>query len=197
VRAFAWWARCILFFGEHMDKSVAKTVVVCAVISLMMLVVCFSMVPLYSALCRATGLNGSVNLTVASSDHSKVNDLREMTMQFVTTTNENLAWDFYPRDNSMTIHPEENYKMIFHVKNNSRHTMTVQAVPSITPWQAATHLHKIQCFCFTQQTLKAGESLDMPVIFRIDNKVPGDIQTVTLAYTLFDVTTDKQARSAA
>jgi len=61
--------------------------------------------------------------------------------------------------------------------------MTVQAIPSITPWQAAVHLHKIECFCFTQQTLKAGESIEIPVLFRIDKALPTEIKTVTLAYT--------------
>ncbi len=118
-------------------------------------------------------------------------------MQFVTTTNSNLAWDFYPQNSSMVIHPEENNKMLFYVKNNSNKTVTVQAIPSITPWQAAKHLHKIQCFCFTQQTLAAGASMAMPVVFRIDNDVPDDIATVTLSYTLFDINAPKNGRVSA
>ena len=113
-------------------------------------------------------------------------------MQFVTTTNADLAWDFYPKAHSLDIQPEANNTMLFYVKNNTQHTMTVQAIPSITHWQAAKHLHKIECFCFRQQTLKAGETLAMPVVFRIDKDIPSDIKTVTLAYTLFDVTSQKR-----
>lgn len=176
-----------------MDKKVRKTVAVCVIVSFIMFSFCFALVPLYNVLCRNTGLNGSLNLVPAnarSTQQPQIN--RTLTMQFVTTTNAGLLWDFYPQQVSMTIHPEENNKMLFYVKNNTQHTMTVQAIPSITPWQAARHLHKIQCFCFTQQTLKAGASMAMPVVFRIDNGLPADIKTVTLAYTLFDVTNQKK-----
>jgi cytochrome c oxidase assembly protein subunit 11 len=66
--------------------------------------------------------------------------------------------------------------------------MTVQAIPSMTPSEALGHFHKIQCFCFNQQSLKGLESKDMPMIFRIDKEIPKEIHVITLAYTLFDVT---------
>jgi cytochrome c oxidase assembly protein subunit 11 len=170
-----------------------KTIALCATLAVVMFALCFSMIPLYNALCRSTGLNGSVDLsTVASIANNQPTDSRRVvTMQFVTTNNAELPWDFYPKNPSLDIHPEANNKMLFYVKNNTKHTMTVQAIPSITPWQAAKHLHKIECFCFRQQTLKAGESMAMPVVFRIDKDIPSDIKTVTLAYTLFDVTQQK------
>jgi cytochrome c oxidase assembly protein subunit 11 len=173
-----------------------KIVIGCAMLAVVMFALCFSMIPLYNALCRATGLNGSVDLSsVASANNNQATEInRVVTMQFVTTNNAELPWDFYPKAHSLDIHPEANNKMLFYVKNNTKHTMTVQAIPSITPWQAAKHLHKIECFCFRQQTLKAGESMAMPVVFRIDKDIPNDIQTITLAYTLFDVTQQKQLR---
>ncbi|MES2216852.1 MAG: cytochrome c oxidase assembly protein [Pseudomonadota bacterium] len=181
-----------------MNKDVRKTVAVCVIVSFVVFSFCFSMVPLYNAICRTTGLNGRVNLKpVKKTPQNPVNSHRGITMQFVTTTNSNLAWDFYPQNSSMVIHPEENNKMLFYVKNNSNKTVTVQAIPSITPWQAAKHLHKIQCFCFTQQTLAAGASMAMPVVFRIDNDVPDDIATVTLSYTLFDINAPKNGRVSA
>jgi cytochrome c oxidase assembly protein subunit 11 len=78
-------------------------------------------------------------------------------------------------------------KILFYAKNNSDHVMTVQAIPSIIPSIAIAHFHKIQCFCFEQQTLKAGESRNMPVVFKVDNTLPRNIHTITLAYTLFGV----------
>lgn len=167
-----------------------KIIAISLVVVMIMFSFSFVLVPLYSVLCRTTGLNGSVDLTsVANSQNTQIpNNNRQLTMQFVTTTNANLPWDFYPQKNSMNIHPEENNKMLFFVKNKTLKSMTVQAIPSVTPWQAARHLHKLECFCFKQQTVKAGESLNMPVVFRIDNDLPKDIKTITLAYTLFDVT---------
>ena len=74
----------------------------------------------------------------------------------------------------------------FYAKNLSNHTITAQAVPSVTPGQAAVYLKKTECFCFTQQTLKPGEEIDMPVIFHIDRDLPANIHTITLSYTMFD-----------
>jgi cytochrome c oxidase assembly protein subunit 11 len=170
-------------------KDIQKTAAIAAIFAMIMFSFSFVLAPLYNVLCKTTGLNGRLDLTkVAPLKSDQAPDLhRNVTMQFVTTTNAALPWDFYPKNTSVTIHPEMNTKVFFVVKNNSKQTMTVQAIPSITPWQAATHLHKIECFCFKQQTLKAGESLEMPVVFRLDNALPQEIQTVTLAYTLFAV----------
>jgi cytochrome c oxidase assembly protein subunit 11 len=170
-----------------------NTIIVCTVAAVVMFALCFSMIPLYNALCRSTGLNGSVDLSIVASINNQqpTETNRTVTMQFVTTNNAELPWDFYPQQHSLDIHPEANNKMLFVVKNNTKHTMTVQAIPSITPWQAAKHLHKIECFCFRQQTLKAGDTMTMPVVFRIDKDIPKEIKTVTLAYTLFDVTQQK------
>jgi cytochrome c oxidase assembly protein subunit 11 len=176
-----------------MNRDVRKTVAVCIIISFVVFSFCFSMVPLYNVLCRNTGWGGRVKLSPAQANLQAAQLNRTITMQFVTTKNNNLNWSFYPEKPTLEIHPEQDNKIFFHVKNNSAKTITVQAIPSITPWQAAKHMHKVQCFCFTQQTLKAGESLSMPVIFRIDKEVPTDIQTITLAYTLFDVTNQKKA----
>ena len=71
--------------------------------------------------------------------------------------------------------------------------MQVQAIPSMTPTNALAHFHKIECFCFEQQTLKSQESKEMPMIFRIDNALPKEVHVITLAYTLFD-TTPKEVR---
>ena len=65
--------------------------------------------------------------------------------------------------------------------------MTVQAIPSISPGLAVAHFHKLECFCFNQQSLKSGEALEMPLMFKIDKDLPRNIHTITLAYTLFDV----------
>ncbi len=179
---------------RHEKRDFRITVAITTIIVFVMFSFSFVLAPLYNALCKATGLNGRVDISnpAASVSQEAPDATRQFTLQFVATNNANLPWDFYPKKNSLEIHPEENVKMLFVVKNNSQHTMTVQAIPSITPWQAAKHLHKIQCFCFTQQTLAAGQTLEMPVVLRIDKDLPPDIKTVTLSYTLFDVTQQKR-----
>ncbi len=172
-----------------MHRPTRKTVIVLLVIVGFMFSFSFAMAPLYNALCRATGFSGKLFLIPYIAKNNTAVDLsRSVTVQFVATNNANLPWDFHPQKTSIEIHPEENKQVMFFVRNNTKKTMTVQAIPSITPWQAVKHLHKIECFCFTQQTLDGGQELNMPVVFRIDKELPSDIRVITLAYTLFDVT---------
>lgn len=170
-----------------MDKKVRKTAAILGIIAFLFFSFAFTMVPLYNTFCRTTGYNGKVDLKAAKHTNATIPINRKITMQFVTMNNNDLPWDFYAKASYMEISPEQNYKMIFSVKNRTEKTMTVQAIPSVTPWQAAKHLHKIQCFCFSKQSLQSGEAKDMPLIFWIDKDLPKDIKTITLAYTLFDV----------
>ena len=177
------------------QKSLRKTITITSCIVIGMFGFTFLLAPLYNSLCRATGIDGRGNVITAvnaQSDSAPVLN-RDVTLQFVTTNNAELSWDFYPQKSAVDLHPEVNTKMVFFIKNKSDKTITVQAIPSITPWQAARHLHKVECFCFSQQTLKPGESLEMPVVLRIDKNLPSDIKTVTLAYTLFEVKKRKSA----
>ena len=114
--------------------------------------------------------------------------VRDVTIQFVAMNHMGLPWDFYPRKKSVTVHPGENNTVYFYAKNTTDKTMTVQAIPSMTPPESLGHFHKIECFCFRQQTLKAHEGKEMPLIFTIDKELPKDIHVITLAYTLFDAT---------
>jgi cytochrome c oxidase assembly protein subunit 11 len=158
----------------------------------------FAMVPLYSLICKATGINTSAPnnglLTAVSATTTEVPDLsRTVRVQFVAINHNGMPWDFYPRTQSIEVHPGENNKIYFYAKNTTEKTMRVQAIPSMTPSEALSHFHKIQCFCFTQQTLKGRESKEMPMIFRIDKDLPQKVHVITLAYTLFD-TTPKEAK---
>jgi len=86
------------------------------------------------------------------------------------------------------IHPGEVAKLAFYAENQSDHRMTVQAIPSVTPGIAAKYVKKTECFCFTQQTLNAHEGMNMPLLFHLDRDLPSTVKTLTLSYTLFDVT---------
>src|SRR5438552_3695088 len=139
-----------------MNKDVRKTVAVAGIIAFIFFSFSFTLAPLYNTFCRVTGFTGKVNLNQTNLSHmsSLSQQDRKLTMQFVAINNADLPWDFFPLASYMEISPEQNYKMIFSVKNRTKNMMIVQAIPSVTPWQAAAHLHKIQCFCFTRQSLQ-------------------------------------------
>jgi len=149
----------------------------------------FALVPIYNSLCKQLGLNGKTNSTAIAYDPQTAKiDSREITVEFVATNNSSLPWAFYPKTRKIKIHPGEMAKLAFYAENKTDHAMTVQAIPSVTPGIAAKYLKKTECFCFTQQTLNSHEAMNMPLLFHLDNELPKEINTITLAYTLFDVT---------
>lgn len=154
----------------------------------------FAMVPLYGAICQLTGLNGkSVTLTSSSSGRAQVDRNRTVKMQFLTTVNGGRVWSFKPDQSQIEVHPGQLYTVYFDATNEQDQAVIGQAVPSVAPWDAANHLHKTECFCFSQQPFKAGESKHMPVRFMLDPELPADVDTVTLSYTFFDVTSLAQS----
>lgn len=159
----------------------------------------FALVPIYDVFCRITGLNGKVNTVpaAASAAGAAVPATREVRVQFLTRTHEGMSWSFESlQGHQMMVATGTDYKALFRVQNPTAHFMSGRAVPSVSPAAAAQYFHKVQCFCFDQQQLKAGELLDMPVIFRVDAQLPEHIHTITLAYTLFDTTPAADAVAA-
>ena len=149
----------------------------------------FALVPIYNRLCSTLGINGKTNAQAIAYDASAATIAkREVMVQFVATNNGSIPWKFYPKIRSIKVHPGELAKLSFYAENTTGHTMTVQAIPSVTPGIAAKYLKKTECFCFTQQTLNGHEAMDMPLLFHLDTDLPSNITTITLAYTLFDVT---------
>jgi cytochrome c oxidase assembly protein subunit 11 len=153
----------------------------------------FALVPLYNVLCEAVGLNGkaaSLNSATATSGSEQSADgapRREVTVEFVATTNADMPWEFHPAVARMKVRVGEPAEAIYVARNLAGRAVTGQAIPSVAPGPAAKHFHKIECFCFTQQTLAAGEQKDMKVRFTVDPALPADVRTVTLSYTFFDL----------
>jgi cytochrome c oxidase assembly protein subunit 11 len=147
----------------------------------------YALVPLYSVLCSQLGINGKTGGQVALDDQG-IDETRTITIQFLATTNAYIPWEFRPKVRTIKLHPGENKLVAYFAKNNTDHPMTVQAIPSVTPGVAAKYLKKTECFCFTQQKMQGQEEMDWPLLFHIDKNVPKNIHTITLAYTLFDVT---------
>jgi cytochrome c oxidase assembly protein subunit 11 len=148
----------------------------------------FALVPFYEKICEVAGLRtlwqpGQVEAAAAN---TQVDLTRKVTVEFDSNVHM-LPWTFKPRASSVEIHPGELTQMVYEVRNTLDEPVTGQAVPSYGPRQAAQYFRKLECFCFTQQTLAAGEVRQMPVVFVIDPDLPKDVNTITLSYTFFRV----------
>jgi cytochrome c oxidase assembly protein subunit 11 len=148
----------------------------------------FALVPFYEKMCEVAGLRtlwqpGQVE---AVAQNTQVDLTRTVTVEFDSNVRM-LPWTFKPMAASVEIHPGELTQMVYEVKNTLAEPVTGQAVPSYGPRQAAQYFRKLECFCFTQQTLAAGEARQMPVVFVLDPNLPKDINTITLSYTFFRV----------
>ena len=145
----------------------------------------FALVPLYRIACeKVFGVRlekGPVEGTAkAAADHA-----RWVTVQFDGGVNSKLPWAFRAEQMTMRVHPGQQYEALFFARNTSDHDIVGNAVPSIAPSRASGYFSKTECFCFTAQTLAAGESRDMPVRFIVDPDLPRDVNTITLSYTFY------------
>ncbi len=148
----------------------------------------YALVPLYDLLCDITGLNGkSESVTQQQQANFEVDESRTITVEFITTLNQGMSWDFKPEIAKMQVHPGKAYQTSFFVHNKTNRSIIGQAIPSVAPSTAASHFVKTECFCFTDQLLTADQSLEMPVVFVVNPALPKHIKTVTLSYTYFDV----------
>ncbi len=146
------------------------------------------MVPLYNVLCDALGINGKTSGEAYTSVQAGVDESRVVTIQFVATNNEGMPWEFGPTTSVMKVHPGAVNDTMFYARNTLSKDMVAQAIPSISPSRAVEYFHKTECFCFNQQPLDGGAEADMPLQFIVDRDLPRDIHTITLSYTIFDVT---------
>jgi len=170
--------------GSAVNKLVGKLLVVVVAMFAFVFVV---MVPLYDVLCDALGINGKTGGQYEAVA-AEVDDSRTVKVQFLARNNDGMVWEFQPETKIIRVHPGELQQTVFQARNVARHDMVAQAIPSISPARAAAYFNKTECFCFNQQALGAGESADLPLRFIVDQELPRDISTITLSYTLFDVT---------
>jgi cytochrome c oxidase assembly protein subunit 11 len=146
------------------------------------------MVPLYDVLCDVLGINGKTSGQAYTAAQVQVDETRSVKIQFIATNNEGMPWDFAPSKRVMEVHPGAVNSTVFMARNPRPKTMVAQAIPSISPARAAEYFHKTECFCFNQQSLEGGMSAELPLQFIVDQDLPRDIGTITLSYTIFDVT---------
>ena len=173
-----------------------------SVFALLMFGFGFAMVPFYEKLCQVTGINNLLQPNVAKSEvaNTQIDKSRWVTLEFDANTHGMPTWQFAPVQRSVRVHPGEMVQISYEVKNTGNTVIVGQAIPSYGPKIAAEHVKKLECFCFKQQVLAAGESRQMPVQFVVDPALPASVSTVTLSYTFFEVnganTNAKKAASA-
>ena len=160
-----------------------------AVVAVAMFGFGYLLVPLYDVFCEITGLNGKTGRIDEAEITARYEpDMsRTVTVQFVANNNLGMPWEFGPVVASMQVHPGKLYSTSFTAYNPTGRNMVGQAVPSVAPGKASRYFNKTECFCFNQQPLAAGETKDMPLRFIVDPNLPRDVNTLTLAYTVFDV----------
>lgn len=144
----------------------------------------YLLVPLYDVMCEWSGQNRVGE--AAAAVNTQVDKDRLVTVEFDTNINR-LPWQFKAQQSSIKVHPGELQHVVFEVRNEKNEAVSGQAIPSYGPAYVAQFFNKLDCFCFTQQTLKAGEVRQMPVVFVIDPALPKDVNTITLSYTFFEV----------
>lgn len=145
----------------------------------------FACVPLYRIACEHVFRNKVYN-DADSAKGFAVDASRRVTVQFVGNVNSQLDWSFAPEQVEMKVHPGAINDAWYDATNESSAAIVGNAVPSIAPSQGSPYFRKIECFCFTEQTLKSGESRRMPVKFIVDPKLPKNIDTLTLSYTFYN-----------
>ena len=169
------------------DKN-RKVAIRAVVFAVTMLALAFAAVPLYRAFCQATGFGGTIQRAAVAPGATVAEG--SIGVRFDANINPQLPWRFEPEQETVRIKPGARTTIYYKATNLSARTTTGQAVFNVTPEQAGPYFSKIQCFCFTEQTLKPGEVAHMPVVFFVDPKLKTDpatrdIDEITLSYTFY------------
>lgn len=155
----------------------------------------FLLVPFYEKICEVTGINNLLQPDLAAVANTQVDSSRTVLVQFDANLHD-LPWNFHPLQRSVSVHPGELVHIAYEVVNTRAEPITGQAVPSYGPLVAGKYFRKLDCFCFTQQTLAAGERRTMPLVFVLDPDLPAEVTTITLSYTFFEIQGRRAATAA-
>ena len=159
----------------------------CGVLVAAMVGASFAAIPLYNMFCRATGFAGTTQVSRIAPKHELA---RELTIRFDSNVAPGLPWKFEPEQNEIKLHIGEVATVHYKVVNEAARTISAQASYNVTPTTVGAYFDKINCFCFTQQTRKPGETREMTVVFYVDPKIVNDrdqdpLNTITLSYTFY------------
>ena len=153
------------------------------VIAIGMLGFGFAMVPMYRQICEALGLTAT---RVVASANTQVDASRSVNVELIASSS-GLPWQFEAIDRSVRLHPGELATVRYRVVNTLNRPVVANAVMNTSPMRAAQYIEKQECFCFSEQKLAAGETREMPVVFRVKADAPRDLETISLSYTFFEV----------
>jgi cytochrome c oxidase assembly protein subunit 11 len=173
--------------GLTRDAMVAA---ICGFVVVFMVGAAYAAVPFYNWFCRATGFNGTTQ--VATSAPSAAPLARKVAVRFDSNVAGGLPWKFEPEQNEVEVRIGEVTTIFYKVTNQSARTTTAQAAYNVAPLTVGSYFEKINCFCFTEQTMAPGETREMPVVFYVDPSIVKDsdndtLNTITLSYTFYPV----------
>lgn len=172
------------------QKKNGRTALVLSMVVVAMFGFGFALVPLYDLFCEVTGTQSlsqrSVNGTSVG-DARNIDETRWVTVKFDTTVNPELPWEFEAVEHRLRVHPGQTYEVNFLAKNRSNATVTGHAIPSVAPWQATPHFAKLECFCFSRQTLTGTQEVEMPLRFIVSRDLPQGIDSLTVSYNFMRV----------
>jgi cytochrome c oxidase assembly protein subunit 11 len=143
----------------------------------------FAMVPMYRQICEAIGITQT---RTVGSGNTQVDTSRSVNVELLASSS-GLPWQFESLQRSVRLHPGELVTVRYRVVNTLNRPVAANAVMNTAPTRAAQYIDKQECFCFTEQKLAAGESREMPVVFRVKADAPSDLETISLSYTFFEV----------
>jgi cytochrome c oxidase assembly protein subunit 11 len=173
--------------GKKRLRRDALIAAACGVLVASMVGASFAAIPLYKIFCQVTGFAGTTQVARIAPKHELA---RELTIRFDSNVAPGLPWRFEPEQNSIRLHIGEVATVHYKVINEAARTITAQASYNVTPTTVGAYFDKINCFCFTEQTLKPGETREMTVVFYVDPKIVNDrdqdpLNTITLSYTFY------------
>lgn len=177
--------------APHRDKRLLRRDVIvaasCGAFVAMMVGAAYASVPLYTWFCKTTGFGGTTQVSERAPDQTLG---RQLTIRFDSNVAPGLPWRFEPEQNEIKVRIGEVATVHYKVVNQAAREITAQAGYNVSPPQVGSYFTKINCFCFTQQTLKAGETRDMTVVFYVDPEIAkdhdqDDLNTITLSYTFY------------
>lgn len=173
--------------NQDLSRRHRRVAVLCSLFGLTMLGAAFAAVPLYDLFCRVTGFGGTTQ--VASSAPQDALE-RTVRVRFDGNVAPGLSWQFAPEEREVTVKLGETRMVVYKVTNMSSQDSWGTASYNVSPGIAGSYFAKLQCFCFTKQEVKAGETIDMPVVFFVDPSIvedgdAGRVKTITLSYTFF------------
>ena len=174
---------------SSLDARNRKVALIASVIVMAMVGLAYAASPLYRLFCEATGWDGTTGRALAAPGAMTGKTIR---VRFDANVAPDLAWRFEPEQKVVTIHPGAKTQIFYDATNLTARSITGQAVFNVSPTNVGKYFSKIACFCFTEQTLKPGEHVRMPVIFFVDPKLKTDPDTndtdeITLSYTFYQV----------